>query len=118
MQNLTVDPEALKKATEPLGRLAEKVLLAFKKTGQRLDAMGKGYGNDKFGKQFAAKYEPSAHGVVDGGTRVGKVLSDSKDGLKDMADLFQAADDGARKTTADLNRHVNGTPNSGGGRKG
>ncbi|GHB68529.1 hypothetical protein GCM10010377_69220 [Streptomyces viridiviolaceus] len=114
-ENLIVDTDGLKAATDMLRRVAEGVLLPVKGAAAQLSAMPTPWGNDKFGAQFAAGYKPSADGVLDGGEGVSKLLLDAGDGLKDMVRVFDTAEAGARDASSRLNSRMGGTGGQGGG---
>ncbi|MCX5401191.1 hypothetical protein [Streptomyces sp. NBC_00102] len=111
-----VDTEGLQKGADLLGPLGERLLVFVQGTLRELNSMSP-EGNDKFGRQFAAKRDPLAAELGEGLESLSRLVTSIGDGLNSMVAVFDGAERNASTLTARLNSQLNEGGGNGGGRR-
>ncbi|MFD3425908.1 hypothetical protein ACFWVM_04455 [Nocardia fluminea] len=99
-ENVEVDPQKLRHASELTAELSTKVTAAADKlrntlAGIESDATTAPWGDDKRGKKFAegdAGYQAARNNLLDGAAGAAKTLLDMSTGQREAADLLTGTD--------------------------
>ncbi|MFC5184021.1 WXG100 family type VII secretion target [Actinomadura harenae] len=93
---LEVDTKALRKAGGGFDTGADHLRSIFDALNSKLQAEGKCWGNDKTGQQFGQNYETPSANMLKSFGDTGKGLRDIKDGVDEMADNYDKAENASK----------------------